>query len=247
MNAEELIRNLGADRTLSVAANVDKIRVQQSIDVLQRVVDNNRAFNIFHWYDTGEVPQWVLEKMEDDAAQTEEELHACGTSACAMGWIAISPEWKAAGGEVSVRHTSFSMPYKNERVTGFDAAALWLGVNPWKDAPDQIVRSLFIRRHVRRSIPIETVYGDNVPSQEVLLQAQAAFNNASIVNPIHFNDTDAFMVLSVNAYDTNQTVTAQDVIDRLVHLRDTGTIQVSSYGLYDTTVDRALEALRKQE
>lgn len=29
---------------------------------------------------------------------TEEELHACGNSACFAGWIAVSPEFQAAGG-----------------------------------------------------------------------------------------------------------------------------------------------------
>lgn len=31
--------------------------------------------------------------------KTEEELHACGNKACLAGWIAVSPEWKAFGGE----------------------------------------------------------------------------------------------------------------------------------------------------
>lgn len=36
-------------------------------------------------------------------AYTERELHACGNSACISGHIAVSPEWKAAGGEVGHR------------------------------------------------------------------------------------------------------------------------------------------------
>jgi hypothetical protein len=31
------------------------------------------------------------------AVKTEEELHACGNTACIAGYIAISPEWKAWG------------------------------------------------------------------------------------------------------------------------------------------------------
>lgn len=33
-------------------------------------------------------------------ALTEQELHACGNSACFAGWVAVSPEFQADGGRV---------------------------------------------------------------------------------------------------------------------------------------------------
>lgn len=35
-----------------------------------------------------------------ECAKEEEELHKCGNTACFAGWVAVSPEFQAAGGRV---------------------------------------------------------------------------------------------------------------------------------------------------
>jgi hypothetical protein len=62
---------------------------------------------------------------------TEEDLHACGNSACFAGWIAVSPEWKEAGGECTVFGSPLFPDSENvkARVNSSNAIAEWLGVN----------------------------------------------------------------------------------------------------------------------
>ena len=67
-------------------------RLKTLIDVMQRVVDKNKPFDMQTWQDMDD----VLQK-----ASTEEELHTCGTTACIAGYLAVSPEFKKAGGKVS--------------------------------------------------------------------------------------------------------------------------------------------------
>lgn len=41
---------------------------------------------------------WQDFAMRQDIRHTEKELHACGNTACFAGWLAVSPEFQAAGG-----------------------------------------------------------------------------------------------------------------------------------------------------
>lgn len=61
-------------------------------------------------------------QLGDDVFDTEEELHSCGNSACFAGWIAVSPEFKAAGGRPDYDGTP-SLP--NCESSG-EAIAEWL-------------------------------------------------------------------------------------------------------------------------
>ena len=64
-------------------------RLDICITVIQRVVDNKRAFNLSHWQ---------VRKDEEPPKTTETELHSCGMAACFGGWLAVSPEFIALGG-----------------------------------------------------------------------------------------------------------------------------------------------------
>lgn len=59
-------------------------------------------------------------------AETEEELHACGNTACFAGHIAISPEWLRTSGHYAVdgRPRTPSSPGRPEH-----AIAEWLGIH----------------------------------------------------------------------------------------------------------------------
>lgn len=56
--------------------------------------------------------------------ETEEGLHACGNTACFAGYVAISPEFRADGGEVMLA----GMPYFR-RSSGPEAIARWLDIS----------------------------------------------------------------------------------------------------------------------
>ena len=57
----------------------------------------------------------------------EGTLHACGTSACFAGWLAVSPEWQADGGYVGL-DGSPRMIVDGEEEDDGEAIAHWLGI-----------------------------------------------------------------------------------------------------------------------
>jgi hypothetical protein len=54
---------------------------------------------------------------------TEEEAHECGTASCVAGWIALSPEFQADGGEVGFGGAPVLGEYG-----GDEAIAHWLEI-----------------------------------------------------------------------------------------------------------------------
>jgi len=73
---------------------VDRLETLKKI-LLRAKKKNNNKFNIeyFQCISHGVKPDFALE--------SEEELHACGYSACVGGYLAVSPEWRKFGGTVS--------------------------------------------------------------------------------------------------------------------------------------------------
>ena len=67
-------------------------RIQSAIAMMKRVT--HRYFDMTNWQNElyGHIKQ---------IAQTESKLHACGNTACFAGHLALSPEFKKAGGSVS--------------------------------------------------------------------------------------------------------------------------------------------------
>lgn len=66
-------------------------------------------------------------------ATTEEELHACGKTACFAGYIAISQEFQVDGGKV---HIDYGYPILHGKEQE-DAIAEWLGIP--KDIAERLV------------------------------------------------------------------------------------------------------------
>lgn len=60
---------------------------------------------------------------------TEAELHECGTAACFAGWLAVSPEFQAAGGDVGFGGNPLFGP-----LGGFRAITEWLEIKDPKAA-----------------------------------------------------------------------------------------------------------------
>ena len=71
---------------------MNRERIQSAIAMMKRVIAP--YFDMTHWQiePHGHIIQ---------IAQTESELHACGSTACFAGHLALSPEFQKAGGSVS--------------------------------------------------------------------------------------------------------------------------------------------------
>jgi len=93
-------------------------RINTCIKVQQRVVDNNRNFDMTAWQDIEDHPTW--------AHKTEKDLHTCGSAACFGGYLALSPEWKRAGGSVDMEGT----PVYEEKVQQ-EAVQAFLGLSQY--------------------------------------------------------------------------------------------------------------------
>jgi hypothetical protein len=66
-------------------------RYQQFIDVLERVRDNPEKYPF-------DMDDWVAFTDVGERPRTIEQFHTCGTSACAGGYLALSPEWQSCEG-----------------------------------------------------------------------------------------------------------------------------------------------------
>lgn len=65
-------------------------RLKQFISVMYRAKENG-SINMEYYQDIVEGPLVMI---------SEEEIHACGNRACALGYLALSHEWREAGGGV---------------------------------------------------------------------------------------------------------------------------------------------------
>jgi hypothetical protein len=86
---------------------MNRDNVQATINVLRRA----QNFNISSF----QAPREEFAGLR--VAQTEEELHKCGNSACIAGYVAVSPEWAIYGGGVArcdgmPKHPHFNSPAK---------------------------------------------------------------------------------------------------------------------------------------
>jgi len=68
---------------------MNRERIQAAIAMMKRAIP--RYFNMSNWQN--ERPGHIMQ-----IAQTESELHGCGNTACFAGHLALSPEFKKAGG-----------------------------------------------------------------------------------------------------------------------------------------------------
>lgn len=80
----------------------------------------NQAINIMKRAGKVDMTDW----QSGEIVETESEIHSCGTAACFAGWVAVSPEFKEAGG---VTHPVSGAPILNI-FSGYLAVVDWLGV-----------------------------------------------------------------------------------------------------------------------
>lgn len=96
---------------------LNRRRLKVLIKIQRRVVDEDKKFDIRSW-------QWQAPSRMI-AVVTEKKLHACGTAACFAGYVALSPEWKRAGGRINL---SSGAPILNYR-GGQDALSEYLSLD----------------------------------------------------------------------------------------------------------------------
>lgn len=70
--------------------------------------------------------------------QTEQEMHSCGNSACFAGWLAVSPEFRTAGGTIN----TLGVPVYQGK-TGPDAILKWLDLED-EDIRGEVIRLLIL-------------------------------------------------------------------------------------------------------
>jgi hypothetical protein len=88
---------------------VNKVRVQQAIDIMERAKAKDSVF----------MPRY----QDNDrlTARSEEELHRCGNKACFAGHVAVSPEFIKEGGFSCERGGPVFLEWY-----GMDAIEKWL-------------------------------------------------------------------------------------------------------------------------
>lgn len=92
--------------------NVENIK--HAINIMERVKARDDELNMSRWQSNS----------AGEILKNEIDLHQCGTPACFGGWVAVSPEFKAAGGApdfIGAPTIGFSQDH--------DAIAKWLGIS----------------------------------------------------------------------------------------------------------------------
>lgn len=72
---------------------MNKRRLNTLINIMDRLDDKGAKIGMKTWQ--------KLDGYFDKAKRTENSAHACGTVCCVAGWLAVTPEFKRAGGKVS--------------------------------------------------------------------------------------------------------------------------------------------------
>ena len=85
--------------------SLNRERARHAAQVMDDVVSMQKPFDIVTYY-----------------KETE-----CGTTACIMGYVAMTPEWAAAGGGYSIRDRRITMRGSADIEHGLDASMVWFG------------------------------------------------------------------------------------------------------------------------
>lgn len=89
---------------------MNKTNMQHAINIMKRAEANKRRLDMIAWQQTTQLP-------------VKKEKHICNTPCCFAGFIAISPEFQAAGGDVG---ESGQPLFKGEDEN--EAIATWLNI-----------------------------------------------------------------------------------------------------------------------
>lgn len=107
--------------------NVNPDALANAIATLKHVQANDYSFDLSSWYkETG----LALEHISVPANSNMSAIHRCGTTACAMGWIATSEDWLAKGGRNNVKGNDVEFPDESGQLRwGIEAAMLYLNIS----------------------------------------------------------------------------------------------------------------------
>lgn len=100
---------------------MNKTNVQHAINIMKRAGN----INMGSWQQVYSGDKFI--GIKDD----EEDLHTCGTGACFAGWVAVSPEFKEAGGYPNPRSGTpvIEDPDDVAICDGADAIGYWLDID----------------------------------------------------------------------------------------------------------------------
>lgn len=112
--ADLTLSPLTREVTVPLGEEHDAKRLLHVQQTMERVAAENRNFDISTWYGAGINAALGYKNFR------EQELHACGTSACVLGWVATTEEWHQSGGT----NIAGSIKFKGETMD--EAMSLWL-------------------------------------------------------------------------------------------------------------------------
>ena len=97
---------------ITVPVNFTPERVEHAIAVMKEVIAKGYVFDLNQWY----TPLDRTNNVEVNSlgrCDTADHVHACGTAACLMGWIALTEAWREAGGSVIKGTPHLGDTYRN--------------------------------------------------------------------------------------------------------------------------------------
>lgn len=180
--AEEMIADLNRPYAIP-CPDRNLTNVQHAIDVMGRVVDEGRKFNMGVWYASN---FWRMER-----EMSEEALHSCGTSACALGWMASTKHWRESGGKVTSSGIQMFDPMEEKELWDDEAGAWWLGL------PKSAATALFFNSGFTHKPTLDAVL-DNGSQININLHHQNRIIN----------------------YPPSRSQEASDIINALIEIRD---------------------------
>ena len=188
--------------------NID--RINHAIALMEKVVARQLKFDLSWWYgNMCSVTDKVCEQSDRNRV-TEQVIVECGTSACLFGWIATTPEFYAEGGSYVDADIIFGDMTNVGNGVSYRSAHNWFGT---RDA------CLLV-------LPDDTDIEELDPeSIEAVMVAYAADQN------IERCKLESFCYDVYGYGYPAGAPTAQEVLDRLTEIRDTGmvTVHVNQY------------------
>ena len=198
--------------------DVNKTNLDHAIAVMERVSTQNRKFSLNSWFAVWDLPTARIPDEQTEAMQME-----CGTSACAVGWISTTDQWRAAGGSIKDSEPCMTVEGRDEPLFGCEAAAHWLNI------PVQASRALFLPDGIDRTFPFADVLNEDGTErgEEGLIATAQWVEYDPYPNGIH-------------------AVTAEHVATALKQIRDTGSLVATHNPEYSTmNLDNAIGKLTK--
>ena len=174
-------------------------RMELALATMKEVAARGYAFDLGSWYGGNMDVRGLMNV-------NTERLHKCGTSACAMGWIATTPDWLANGGMNDMDESALSFPDASGKQNyGVHAAMAYLGLS------EEIAYALFIDAlHDARHPELFGLSSEDISARDL---------ENMIIDAAH--ESDEYLVVRTWVYG-KQRPTAQNVVDNLEEILTTG-------------------------